>query len=95
MPRYSLQQILDLQVAWDNETFRPLAYFQAYLQHGYYPFLREHDFTTLIMQIINLSLETDIPQFAGISVATGRRLKHLLSIISKSVPFKPNMSGIA
>jgi hypothetical protein len=29
------------------------------------------------------------------NVSTGRKLKQLLAIIAKSVPFKPNMSGIA
>ena len=34
-------------------------------------------------------------QFAEINVATARKLKQLLAIISQSVPFKPNMSSLA
>ena len=48
-----------------------------------------------LRQIINLTLESDIPQFADMNVATGRKLKQLLAIIAKSVPFKPNFSSIA
>ncbi len=33
--------------------------------------------------------------YAGMNVATGRKLKQLLSIIAHSVPFKPNMTKIA
>ena len=41
------------------------------------------------------TLETDIPQYAEMSVATSRKLKRLLTVIAQSVPFKPNMSHIA
>lgn len=44
---------------------------------------------------MNLALESDIPQYAGMNVSTGRKLKQLLAIIAKSVPFKPNISSIA
>lgn len=42
-----------------------------------------------------MTLESDIPQFADMNVSTGRKLKQLLAIIAKSVPFKPNFSSIA
>ena len=40
-------------------------------------------------------MESDIPQYADMNVSTGRKLKQLLAIIAKSVPFKPNISSIA
>lgn len=91
---YSLKDILMQNVTWP-EGFRPLAYFADYLQRGYYPFALETDFELHLQQIINLTLESDIPQYADMNVSTGRKLKQLLSIIAKSVPFKPNMSSIA
>lgn len=91
---YSLKDILMQDVTWP-EGFRPLAYFADYLQRGYYPFALETDFELHLQQIINLTLESDIPQYADMNVSTGRKLKQLLSIIAKSVPFKPNMSSIA
>ena len=48
-----------------------------------------------IRQIVNITLESDIPQYANMNVATGRKLKQLLGIIAQSVPFKPNISSIA
>ena len=48
-----------------------------------------------LQQIINQTLESDIPQYADMNVSTGRKLKQLLAIIAKSVPFKPNISSIA
>jgi len=53
------------------------------------------NFDLRLKQVINQTLETDIPVYAGMNVSTGRKLKQLLAIIAKSVPFKPNMSGIA
>ena len=48
-----------------------------------------------LRQVINQTLENDIPMYANMNVATGRKLKQLLAIISKSAPFKPNMTKIA
>lgn len=90
---YSLSEILNHEV--DIPTLeRPLVLFADYLRRGYYPFALEEDFEIRLAQIINQTLETDIPLYAEMNVATGRKLKQLLAIISKSVPFKPNMSKI-
>lgn len=69
--------------------------FENYLRRGYYPFALEDDFELKLQQIVNQTLETDIPLYAGMNVSTGRKLKQLLAIIAKSVPFKPNMTSIA
>lgn len=91
---YSLEDILNHMVKVENLE-RPLPLFQDYLQRGYYPFALEGDFETRLRQIINQTLESDIPLYAEMNTATGRKLKQLLAIISKSVPFKPNFTGMA
>ena len=91
---FTLEDIL-LHNVHIPELKRPLPLFADYLKQGYYPFALEDDFQVRLNQIINQTLETDIPTYADMNVATGRKLKQLLSIISKSVPFKPNMSKIA
>lgn len=91
---FTLEDILNHKVeALDLK--RPLPLFEDYLKKGYYPFALEDDFETRLKQVINQTLEVDIPIFADMNVSTGRKLKQLLSIISKSVPFKPNMTKIA
>lgn len=77
------------------DGFRPFAYFDDYLKRGYYPFALEDDFDIRLRQIINISIENDIPQYANMNVSTARKLKQLLAIIAESVPFKPNVSSIA
>ncbi len=93
-PTYSLQEVLSHKVEFPKD-FKPLAYFSDYLQRGYYPFSIEDDFHNRLMQIINQTIETDIPLYADMNVSTGRKLKQLLSIIARSVPFKPNISSIS
>ena len=91
---YSLSEIINHQVALPQIP-HPLPLFANYLESGYYPFAKEDDYDLRLRQIINQTLESDIPLYANMNVATGRKLKQLLSIISRSVPFKPNMSKIA
>ncbi|HBX89545.1 MAG TPA: AAA family ATPase [Marinilabiliaceae bacterium] len=93
-PVYSLGEILEHKIKL-HEIEHPLPLFWEYLKRGYYPFALEEDFEIKLQQVVNQTLETDIPIYAGMNTATGRKLKQLLSIIAQSVPFKPNMTKIA
>lgn len=73
----------------------PLPVFREYLREGYYPFGQDPDFQIELLQVINRTLEVDIPQFANMTAATGKKLKKLLMLISAMVPFKPNMTKLA
>lgn len=64
------------------------------MERGYYPFAGDN-YGLRLMQVVNTALESDIPQYAGMNVSTGRKLKQLLAVIAKSVPFKPNVSSLA
>jgi predicted AAA+ superfamily ATPase len=77
------------------EIPHPLPLFFDYLRRGYYPFAMEENFELRLQQVVIQTLQTDIPLYAGMNVSTGRKLKQLLAIIAKSVPFKPNMISIA
>jgi len=92
---YSLQEILEHKT--DNFPVpHPLPLFKDYLKRGYYPFgINDTMFLHRLNQIIIQTLETDIPIYANMNVATGKKLGRLLKIISQSVPFKPNFTKIA
>lgn len=94
LPVYNLNQILKHEVQVP-EIKHPLPLFKEYLKTGYYPFAIEDEFEIKLQQVINQTLEIDIPTYASMNVSTGRKLKQLLAIVAKSVPFKPNMSKIA
>lgn len=94
LPTYTLNEILELKA--DIPTLNhPLPLFQEYLRTGYYPFAGDGDFEIRLRQIINQTMEVDIPQYANMNASTGRKLKKLLAVIAKSVPFKPAMEPLA
>ena len=72
----------------------PLPLFKDYLRRGYYPFGDDEQFDIELEQVITRTLEVDIPQFAGMTAATGRKLKRLMAIVSTLAPFKPNMTSL-
>lgn len=77
-----------------SPDFHPLVHFKEYMKVGYYPFALDDNYDLRLLSIINMTLEVDIPQYVDMHVSTGRKLKQLLAIIAKSVPFKPNMKAI-
>jgi predicted AAA+ superfamily ATPase len=91
---YSLEEILQNKVEFKGIEF-PLMHFKNYLKQGYYPFFNEPDYTQKLNNILNMTIETDIPIYAKMNVSTAYKLKLLLSFIAKSVPFKPNFTKIS
>lgn len=94
MPSYSLEQVIKNKVELPGIE-HPLPLFKEYLLKGYYPFFTEAGYEQRLRQILNLTLESDIPFYANMNIATSKKLKQLLYIISQSVPFKPNFTKIA
>lgn len=80
-----------------NQKIIPL--FKSYLKFGYYPYYlslpNELMFFQTLQQNINVSIESDLlsiyPKLNGNSI---RKIKLLLSVIIKSVPFTPKMSEL-
>lgn len=91
---YTLEDILELKAVL-TDVNHPLPLFRDYLKRGYYPFSGESDFEIRLRQVINQTMEVDIPQYANMNASTGRRLKKLLAVIAQSVPFKPVMDSLA
>lgn len=95
IPVHSLDSILNHCVELPQK-FLPIPYFNQYLKRGYYPFTVLNDeYNILINQIVNVTLENDIPQYANLTIATAKKFKKLLGIIAQSAPFKPNFTQIA
>lgn len=94
MPVYTLSDIIAQKAVFENVD-HPLPLFRDYLQKGYYPFSGDNDFEMRLRQVINQTMEVDIPQYANMTASTGRKLKKLLAVIAKSVPFKPVMDSLS
>ena len=94
IPAYSLEDILNGKVELPEEVKYPLAHFKKYLTKGYFPFFKQDDYYQRLENVINQTMEVDIPAYARMNVSTARKLKQLLYVISRSVPFKPNFTEI-
>ncbi|MBO4402741.1 MAG: AAA family ATPase [Bacteroidales bacterium] len=95
VPKFSLDDILSAKATFPYAEHRPLPLFKEYLEHGYFPFCQESDYLERLNAVVEQTLETDIPQFAGLSVGVMHKLKQLMQIISQISPFKPNYSDLA
>lgn len=94
-PTWNLDDLINQRVTIPNVE-HPLPLFNDYLKRGYYPFERiASDFSTNLMQVINRTMETDIPLYANINISVARKLQNLLVVIAESVPFKPNYKKLA
>jgi len=94
-PTWNLDDLINQRVTLPNVE-HPLPLFNDYLKRGYYPFERiASDFSTNLMQVINRTMETDIPLYANINISIARKLQNLLVVIAESVPFKPNYKKLA
>lgn len=94
MPVYTLSEILNLQAKIPGVR-HPLPLFRDYLQRGYFPFSSDKNLEVELRQVINQTMEVDIPQYANMTASTGRKLKKLLAVVAQSVPFKPVMDTLA
>lgn len=97
---YSLEDILQNheQIAdLISSKIKPLPELKHYLQSGFYPFFTEFPETyhLRLEQVLNLVLEIDIPAMKSINTEGIIKLKQLLYIISRSVPFKPNIKKLS
>lgn len=91
---YALEDIISNHVILPGIE-HPLPHFMRYLKEGYYPFYKEPGYDERLKNVINLTLESDIPIFLKMNIATSQKLKQLLYIVAQSVPFKPNLTKIA
>lgn len=93
-PVYSLDEILGHKAVLPDIK-HPLPLFKDYLRRGYYPFGRDEEFEMELLQVINQTMEVDIPTHLQANVSLGKKLKSLLMVVAKSVPFKPVMQRLA
>lgn len=93
-PVCSLDEILNHKAVLPDVK-HPLPLFKDYLRRGYYPFGRDEEFDMELLQVINQTMEVDIPTHLQANISLGKKLKSLLMVVAKSVPFKPVMQRLA
>lgn len=96
----SLDEIVSPGRLWKDHfpvDFRPLEFFNKYLQYGYYPFYLEDEegYHDRIQQLIRIIVEYDLAELHDFDVRNAKKLLQLLYILAANVPFKPNLSQLA
>ena len=98
--KYTLEDIMNQHIemaAEINQKIKPLKAFNEYNSFGAYPYYKEagEDYYNHIERIVNMTLETDLPAILNMDYSSVVKIKKLLYIISQSVPFQPNISGLS
>lgn len=96
----SLQDILEHPEEICSEVLdkcHPLPLFKDYLQHGYFPFYlkSKENYATLIEQVVNYVIETELPQCYGVDMTMVRKIKALMSIVSSSIPYEVDATKLS
>jgi len=80
-----------------SKKIKPLEYFEEYLKTGYFPFYEGNQnlYFKQLQEIINMILEIELPLLRNTDISIVNKIKQLLLIVSKSVPFKPNVSSLS
>jgi uncharacterized protein len=99
-PVFSLDEIIKNHVQISHEVVskvKPLAYFNQYLQTGYFPYFMNDPgfFNIKLLQNINLALEIDVPYLNQIELKYLSKLRKLLHLLAIQTPCSPNVSKLA
>ena len=97
---FTLQEIIDnhTEIALEiSSNFKPLKYFSEYLRVGYFPFFNKSVelYNKRLFEIINMIIDFELPSLRSVEISRIPKVKQLLSVVSQSVPFKPNVSSLA
>ena len=97
--RLTLEQLMDnhVEIAMDIcSRTNVLGCFNKYLREGYYPFYKavRQGFDSRLLATVNQVIASDYPQIDDVTVATIRKTKKMLMVLSECVPQLPNMSQL-
>ena len=75
---------------------KPMAYFDDYLHHGFYPFfLEKRNFSENLLKTMNMTLEVDVLYIKQIEQTYLPKLRKLLYLLAVSAPCTPNVSQLS
>jgi predicted AAA+ superfamily ATPase len=96
LPKYSVEEILanHSDIAFELlGKFQLVPKFREYIKYGYYPFYFEDrdNYLKKLNEVVNTSVEVDIPSIFAIEYETISKLKKIIRLICETYPFTLNM----
>ena len=97
---YALTDILEHHpriAAEIMQQVRPIEQFKKYLKYGAYPFYREslENYSSKLLEVINLTIDSDLSGIYGIDPAKLDKLKKLLYMLCSTDPVELNVSKLS
>lgn len=99
-PPFKLENILR-QSEWISaeisSKIKPFAYFEDYLQFGYYPVFDDGivDFQGNLENLLNTIMDVDLPLLCGVEAKNIEKMKQLLGTLAQNSPYSPKMKHLA
>lgn len=98
-PVYSFDEVMkDHTIIAESicSQVKPMAFFQDYLRHGYYPFfLEKRNFSENLLKTMNMMLEVDVLYIKQIEQSYLPKFRKLLYLLAISAPCAPNVSQLS
>ncbi|HHT22216.1 MAG TPA: AAA family ATPase [Bacteroidales bacterium] len=99
-PVFSLDEIVEnhQNIAFQiTENIKIMPLFKKYLKNGYYPFYKEglKKYNQKLQEAVNNVIDVDVPTIENIEFESRYKLKKLLAILAKLVPYTPNIADLA
>lgn len=96
---FTLEDIIARHIEIEREIvprLKILPFLEDYLRHGYYPIYKEvaDAYHIVLQQMISTIIDVDLPSVEDTEHLTLNKIKRLLVIISKTVPFTINATKI-
>lgn len=95
----TLKEILLKHTSFSNEianAVKIIPHFKNYLKNGYFPFYKDDpdSYYSRLSNVLNVIIETDIPTVSEITFESTLKIKKLLSAISSTAPYVPNLVNL-
>lgn len=98
-PTYTLEEVMTNHEEIAKRicsVVKPMAYFQDYLHHGFYPFfLEKRNFSENLLKTMNMILEVDVLYIKQIEQTYLPKLRKLLYLLATNAPCTPNVSQLS
>lgn len=80
-----------------RSVYRPLEFFDDYLEMGYYPysFEKKKTYKTLIENVCAYIIDAELTKYRGVSPENSRKIKALLQVIAGMLPYQVDLSKLS
>ncbi|MGM9791671.1 MAG: ATP-binding protein [Candidatus Cryptobacteroides sp.] len=100
LPKWSLEEILSSPWAICEKITNecsPLEFFTDYMLYGYYPYYFDNPRTyfTSIENVVNYTIDYELPAIRNVDVGNVRKIKALLYVLANNIPFQVDISKLA